>query len=91
MFQVWYGTPNQMEPKGQPGTLAAACKLAIRELRSREETARKFDLNAVEHIRSTVQQIDSLVEPAFNVSGRVGWEFPLTWVRYRIEIRKVPS
>lgn len=86
-FEVWYGTPNEMAKAASKPGQSTAIKWARDHLEGLETQAKKYDLAAVDHIRSTREQL--LQTTPIQPGDVRAWQFPYISVQFRIEIRNV--
>lgn len=84
-FQVWHGTPNELAKVAEKPGQSTAIKWARDHLESMEQQAKKFDLAALDHIRSTREQM--LQTTPIQPGDKRAWQFPYIAVQYRIEVR----
>lgn len=85
MIEVWYGTPNELRKAASKPTQSGAVKWARDHLQAMEKQAEKYDTTALDHIRSTREQ---LIQTTAIASGdRRVWQFPYLDVQFRIELR----
>jgi hypothetical protein len=85
MTEVWTGTPNEMTKAASKPTQPAAVKWARDHLQGMEKQADKYDRAALEHIRSTREQM--LQTTPISKGDKRRWEFDFISVRFVIELR----
>ena len=89
-YDVWIGTPNEMGCRLAARRLADAKRAAKHDLDVRRGLAVKFDLAAEDRCVEALDGVSALTEASFDKVGEYRrWEFPLSWVIYRLEIRRV--
>jgi hypothetical protein len=85
MIDVHVGTPNELAKVASKPTQSAAVKWARDYLQGMEKQADKFDRAALEHIRSTREQM--LQTSPISKGDKRRWSFDYISIRFVIEIR----
>lgn len=85
MIEVWTGTPNELARAAAKPSQSAAVKWARDHLQAMEKQADKYHRDALEHIRSTREQM--LQTTAISKGDKRRWEFDFISVRFVIELR----
>ena len=86
MYEVWYGTPNEMGKAASKATQPAAVKWARDHLSGMERQAEKYDRAAINEIRRVKDELGQTASLTDN--GMRGWQFPYITVTFRLELRK---
>jgi hypothetical protein len=85
MYELWSGTPNEMsrQATGALGVCVDRAKAIAKPLRT---AASKFDRAGDAQLGSMLEEMRALTP------GTVGelrsWQFPLSWVEFKMEIRR---